>query len=91
MKNRKKADTYRFNGVWGMEPVLIEELERGVRYYRFKLRWRGDRDAKGWTARWLGRYERELEKKRRGRDRRAEDKAKGRRKGVDCQSENVRR
>jgi hypothetical protein len=78
MKNRKQADTYRFNGVWGMEPVLIEELERCVRYFRFKLRWRGDSDAKEWTARWLGRYERELEKKRRSRERRAEEQTKRR-------------
>jgi len=60
-KNRKKAETYRFNG----HPTLVE-LESRIADLEAKLADTNDPDAKGWTARWLKRYETEMEKKSRG-------------------------
>ena len=36
-KNRKKADTYRFNGLWGINSVGIDELESLIQKFVQKL------------------------------------------------------
>jgi hypothetical protein len=70
-KNRKKADTYRFNGNPGIhacsiQPVKITELKSRIESLKAKLLDPDDPDDKKWTARWLKRYEMELAKKRTG-------------------------
>ena len=70
-KNRKKADTYRFNGHPFLHPksihsVDIEELQSRILQLKAKLKDRNDPDDKRWTARWLARYEKELAKKQKG-------------------------
>jgi hypothetical protein len=67
-KNRKKAEKYRLNGLWGMKPVTIKELEQRIEKLRSKLADPDDPDDKRWTARWLQRHEQELLKKRRGQE-----------------------
>lgn len=64
-KNRKKADTYRFNGLWGTKPVRLAELEELIREFEAKLADSNDPDDKKWTGRWLSRFRRELAKKQR--------------------------
>jgi hypothetical protein len=61
--SRKKADTYRFNGLWGMIPVGIVKLESLIRKFSEKLADPEDADDKKWSARWLERFQRELTKK----------------------------
>jgi len=63
--NRKKADTYRFTGLWGMGPMGIAELKIKIKTFRAKLEDPADPDDKKWTARWLRRFEQELAKKHR--------------------------
>jgi hypothetical protein len=70
-KNRKKSETYRFNGnpflhAGSIHPVKIGDLESGIRALEAKLADHGDTDDKRWTARWLRRYRWELAKKRKG-------------------------
>jgi hypothetical protein len=72
-KNRKKADTYRFNGhpylhASSIHSVEMAELEAWVKQYEAKLADPDDPDDKKWTARWLDRFRKELEKKRAGRN-----------------------
>jgi hypothetical protein len=79
-KNRKKADTYRFNGLWAMQPVGIAELQSLIRTFSRKLADLEDADDKKRTARWLQRFQRELTKKERSPEQRqtAETKAQRR-------------
>jgi flagellar biosynthesis GTPase FlhF len=74
-KNRKKAETYRFNGLWEMRPVGIAELESLIQRFQRKRIDPNDPDDKKWTARWLQRFQRELAKKERSLERRHGDKA----------------
>lgn len=72
MKNRKKADTYRFNGhpyfhAGSIHSVEMAELEVRVKQFEAKLAAPDDPDDKKWTARWLERFRKELDKKRSGR------------------------
>jgi hypothetical protein len=71
-KNRKKAETYRFNGnpflhPRSIHPIRIEELEGLIKGFEAKLANPNDPDDKKWTARWLQRFKRELSKKKKGR------------------------
>jgi hypothetical protein len=71
-KNRKKADTYRFNGhpflhVGSIHSVEMAELEMRVRQFQVKLADPNDPDDKKWTACWLERFQKELNKKQAGR------------------------
>lgn len=70
-KNRKKSETYRFNGnpflhAGSIHSVEIADLARGIKELEAKLANPGDDDDRRWTARWLMRYRRELAKKRKG-------------------------
>ena len=78
-KNRKKADTYRFNGVWGMKPIGTAELKILIEQFKSKLDDRNDRDDKKWTARWLKRFQLELAKKEKNLDQKQAVAAKRRR------------
>ena len=78
-KNRKNADTYRFNGVWGMKSVGIAELETLIQRFQRKLADPNDPDDEKWTARWLGRFRRELEKKEGAREEKQGEDVKCRR------------
>ena len=67
-KNRKKADTYRFNGhpfldAGSIHSVEIAELEARIKQFESKLADANDPDDKKWTARWLERFRKELDKK----------------------------
>jgi len=71
-KNRKKADTYRFNGhpsfhAGSIHSIEMAELEGLIQRFEAKLTRAGDPDDKKWTARWLDRFRKELAKKRAGR------------------------
>ena len=71
MKNRKRAETYRFNGSphlveKSIRSVSIDDLVIEIGKFRRKLDDPKDKDDKRWTRRWLTRYEKELAKKRRG-------------------------
>jgi hypothetical protein len=71
-KNRKKADTYRFNGhtylhASSIHSVEMADLEAQVNVFEAKLADPDDPDDKKWTARWLERFRKELDKKRAGR------------------------
>jgi hypothetical protein len=70
-KNRKKADTYRFNGnpylhAASIHSVEISDLEANVKAFEAKLADPNDPDDKKWTARWLSRFKEELAKKQKG-------------------------
>ena len=70
-KNRKKAETYRFNGNPSLDshsinPVKIADLELRIEKFEIKLADPNDPDDKKWTEHWLGRFSRELEKKQKG-------------------------
>jgi hypothetical protein len=83
-KNRKKAGTYRFNGhpllhAGSIHSFEIADLEPRVEEYEAKLADLNDPDAKGWTARWLSRFRRELEKKRAGRELKQRERRRDRR------------
>jgi hypothetical protein len=71
-KNRKKADTYRFNGhphfhADSIHSVTMADLELRIKQFEAKLADPSDPDDKKWTARWLNRFRKELDKKREGR------------------------
>jgi hypothetical protein len=78
-KNRKKAETYRFNGLWGMEPVRSDELRQLIRRFRNKLGNPFNPDARKWTARWLVRFQREYARKLRSLARKQLSREKDRR------------
>jgi hypothetical protein len=70
-ENRKKTQTYRFNGYphsnpKSIFPIGIADLQGGIRDLTAKLADPNDPDDKKWVARWLQRYTKELEKKRKG-------------------------
>jgi len=65
-KNRKQAATYRFNGLFGIKPVGIAELQALIGRFERKLADPADADDKPWVARWLLRFQRELAKKEAG-------------------------
>jgi hypothetical protein len=71
-KNRKKADTYRFNGhpflhAGSIHSVEMADLESQIKEFEAKLANPEDADDRKWTARWLNRFRKELDKKRAGR------------------------
>ena len=83
-KNRKKADTYRFNGnlflhVGSIHSVTMVDLEARVKEFEAKLADPNDPDDKKWTARWLSRLQKELDKKRAGRGLKQRDRRVSRR------------
>jgi hypothetical protein len=70
-KNRYKAETYRFSGhalvhSGSIHSVAIPDLEIEIKKLEAKLTDPNDTDARGWTARWLRRYQGELAKKQKG-------------------------
>jgi hypothetical protein len=72
-KNRKKAETYRFNGnpyfhAGSIHSVTIADLESRIKSFEAKLADPNDPDDKKWTERWLSRFKRELAKKQKGRE-----------------------
>lgn len=71
-RNRKRADTYRFNGnpfihAGSIHSVEMADLEARIKQFEAKLADPDDADDKKWTARWLTRFRKELDKKRAGR------------------------
>jgi hypothetical protein len=78
-KNRKKADTYRFNGVWGGKAVKITDLIKLIEQFQAKLVDGHDPDDKKWTACWLKRFEQELAKKQKNLEQQQIEQQKGRR------------
>ena len=84
MKNRKKADTYRFNGhpafhAGSIHSVGMAELQARVKQFEAKLADPDDPDDEKWTARWLDRFRKELDKKRAGRSLKQREKRDRRR------------
>jgi hypothetical protein len=84
-KNRKRADTFRFNGhpffhATSIFSVEMSELESCVKKLEAKLADPADPDDKKWTARWLERYRKEFEKKQAGRSLKQREKRIRRRK-----------
>ena len=84
MKNRKKADTYRFNGnpylhTGSIQSVEMVDLEGMVKQFEAKLADPDDPDDKKWRARWLERFRKELDKKRAGRSLKQREKRDRRR------------
>ena len=80
-KNRKKAETYRFNGhpfihAGSIHSVEISKLESCIKELEAKLADPNDNDATGWTARWLKRYKQELAKKVKGLSIKKQEKTK---------------
>ncbi|OAI51279.1 hypothetical protein AYO44_05100 [Planctomycetaceae bacterium SCGC AG-212-F19] len=83
-KNRKKADTYRFNGyphlhTGSIQSVTMAELESRIKQLEAKLTDPNDPDDNKWTERWLARYRKEFEKKRAGRSLKQREKRESRR------------
>ena len=83
-KNRKKAHPYRFNGhpyfhADSIHAVEMAELEARVTQFEVKLADPNDPDDKKWTARWLERFRKELNKKRAGCDLKQREKRDHRR------------
>ena len=83
-KNRKKADTYRFNGyphlqAGSIQSVQMADLESFIKQFEAKLADPDDADDKKWTARWLERFRKELDKKRAGRSLKQREKRDHRR------------
>lgn len=83
-KNRKKADTYRFNGhpylhADSIHSVEMADLEARVKQFETKLADPDDPDDKKWTARWLERFRKEFDKKRAGRSLKQREKRDHRR------------
>jgi hypothetical protein len=71
-KSRKSAETYRFNGnpflhAGSIHSVSMANLESRIKEFQAKLADPNDPDDKKWTARWLSRFQKELDKKREGR------------------------
>ena len=75
-QNRKKSDSYRFNGVWGIKTVAIADLRELVAKFEAKLADPDDGDDKKWVARWLKRFQQELSKKEDSVDRRQDEAVK---------------
>ncbi len=70
-KNRKNADTYRFNGnpsihAHSIHPVSIADLESRIEEFEAKLSDPNDPDDPKWTARWLKRFQSALAAKLKG-------------------------
>jgi hypothetical protein len=69
--NRKKTDTYRFNGhpyfdARSIFSVKIADLEVLIEKFEAKLTDPDDPDDRKWSSRWLERFRKELQKKRAG-------------------------
>lgn len=82
--NRKKTDTYRFNGnpflhAGSIHSVAMADLELLIEQFAAKLADPNDPDDEKWTARWLSRFRKELDKKREGRSLKQREKQDRRR------------
>ena len=75
-KNRKKSDTYRFNGVSGIKSVKASELKIWIDQFEAKQTATDDPDDNKWTCRWLKRLQQELAKKERTLEQRQADLTK---------------
>jgi hypothetical protein len=80
-KNRKKAETYRFNGHPWFDPgsihsVTIADLESRIQDFEAKLADPIDPDDKKWTNGWLSRLRQELAKKRKGLELKGPERSK---------------
>jgi hypothetical protein len=69
--NRKKTETYRFNGyphlnAKSIRAFDIAKLESIIAEFAIKLSDPNDCDDKKWTQRWQTRFEKELKKKQEG-------------------------
>lgn len=83
-RNRKETDTYRFNGnpyfqAGSIHSVTIADLERRIEQFEAKLADSNDPDDGKWTASWLGRFRKELDKKRKGQELKQREKPDRRR------------
>ena len=80
-QNRKKTETYRFNGAPHANPksihaVTIADLEMRIVGLEAKLANPNDVDDKRWTERWLKLHKKELSKKCQGLLLKSEEKSK---------------
>ncbi len=80
-KNRKKSETYRFNGnpslhSGSIESVDVKQLASMIEQFEAKLTDPDDPDDKKWTQRWLDRLRRENERKIDSRERKQQEKLK---------------
>ena len=87
MKNRKRADTYRFNGhpffnAKSIFSVETEKLEERIKRLEAKLADPNDLDDPRWTQYWLERYQQELKKKQKGKAFKEKERQKGHKKGL---------
>jgi len=78
-KNRKKAETYRFNGSPYLHSLSIHSVEMAdldcyITKFEAKLANPNDADDKKWVSRWLTRFKKEFDKKRTARSRNQRDK-----------------
>lgn len=88
--NRKKNHRYRFNGhpyfhSFSSFTVKAFELEQHINECEARLADPYDPDDKKWTARWLNRYQMELDKKRKGYELKSEERRKHRLRGLSHQ------
>jgi hypothetical protein len=85
-RNRKKVETYRFNGnpflhAHSIHSVTIARLELGIKDLESKLANPNDPDDKEWVQRWLMRFKKELAKKRKGLALKESERCKRRKRG----------
>ncbi|MCS7471623.1 hypothetical protein NZK35_33665 [Stieleria sp. ICT_E10.1] len=80
-KNRKKSETYRFNGnpslhSGSIESVDVKQLASMIEKFQAKLADPDDPDDKKWTERWLDRLRKEHQKKVGALERKQHEKLK---------------